>query len=905
MFIWRKKYLQKALSGLIAVSIITMPFFSFTPDAFAQLAGTTGGTGGYSAGTGVFGGSGGGIDGYLKGLAPTILKLPGCKQIFKGAEDSIFKTIKNVFGGKKKKPTDSSNPIGGGKDSGASTSDAIEVVLVKSQGKDLSNTAGNTGSTADATGETNKNVTCLKSIGKLVSKLLLQKITLSTIDWINGGFDGSPSYISNGNKFFSDIASNEILQFGIEVNNPSLFPFGKDFMKSQALYAKNMFAQRAQYSLDALIARTTPQYTGADFKANFSMGGWNAWDAMTQIPANNPFGFQLQASNELQDRLVGTKTSTAVSAQLEVNAGQGFMNQKVCVDPEGVTKEESDQALKDGDETGVCKKWQTVTPGSLLHDAAGKAFNYQADAVEGIDDFNGAVAAILDAVLAHYSSELYDKGIAGISTNGSSSTYSNEGNGYASLTSPSQTEMDFADSLSSSWLSNNPDFNIRTDLNQALIDAQRTYIQKLQQQNIELSSKKIVLGNTWNYGLIPIIYQLDYCIPGPHPGWQDDAQEALDKLEDKDHIIDTSGLDFLQISSKTDTGIPGGSNGTVSDALSGVSGALSNLDISGLLTTNNVDSIVHAARGYTLSGATSRRYYAESVIQPFTGLNIRQGGDSGDVSPLYDGTVESYDQTLEILDTLFSRYIAKIKEFFPADKMPAVTGEAMAEFNKIPSYNQLISDNTDKINTQKSIIIRLTTIKNAVDTLNTTRDNDITALGTNPPAAAVQTVIDTYETNLLPWINAFGRLSKDLVDGDDIANADSTLQAIKDKERYIYGDLLKGASGCENDSGTLDIRIKNGRRYSYPYPIIYDYNNYFGTTLPDPFDVLLGGTYTVNTAPTPLNPTRWGLYFVGYGGGGSFGSTGSDPTIDITDKTNGNNAGAYEVNTFEAHLGIY
>ena len=32
------------------------------------------------------------------------------------------------------------------------------------------------------------------------------------------------------------------------------------------------------------------------------------------------------------------------------------------------------------------------------------------------------------------------------------------------------------------------------------------------------------------YGLIPAIYQLDYCIPGPHPGWEQDSQRTLDAV---------------------------------------------------------------------------------------------------------------------------------------------------------------------------------------------------------------------------------------------------------------------------------------------------------------------------------------------------------------------------------------
>ena len=37
--------------------------------------------------------------------------------------------------------------------------------------------------------------------------------------------------------------------------------------------------------------------------------------------------------------------------------------------------------------------------------------------------------------------------------------------------------------------------------------------------------------NTSNaYGLIPAIGQLDYCIPGPHPGFEEDSRNTLDAI---------------------------------------------------------------------------------------------------------------------------------------------------------------------------------------------------------------------------------------------------------------------------------------------------------------------------------------------------------------------------------------
>ena len=49
---------------------------------------------------------------------------------------------------------------------------------------------------------------------------------------------------------------------------------------------------------------------------------------------------------------------------------------------------------------------------------------------------------------------------------------------------------------------------------------------------------------------------------------------------------------------------------------------------------------------------------------------------------------------------------------------------------------------------------------------------------------------DQYEENLKPWISAFGRISQEMVTGDDIAVVDNTIKQIIDEKDYIYNDLL-------------------------------------------------------------------------------------------------------------------
>ena len=48
---------------------------------------------------------------------------------------------------------------------------------------------------------------CLDSVASLMAKLALAYMTRSIVNWINSGFQGDPTFVSNPEKFFKDIAN--------------------------------------------------------------------------------------------------------------------------------------------------------------------------------------------------------------------------------------------------------------------------------------------------------------------------------------------------------------------------------------------------------------------------------------------------------------------------------------------------------------------------------------------------------------------------------------------------------------------------------------------------------------------------------------------------------------------------
>lgn len=817
------------------------------------------------------------ISGYTRGLAPAIAKLPQCEGTALGAIKGLFNGIfgSGETGGdidnlpirdipltsmESLKSTKAINPV-----------DSVPKPSLDETSNSLTIKASSTSSSAETNrllklqldeqkklGKTaekiNEQSSCIASIGRLITKMLLQKLTLSTVNWINSGYDGSPSFVQDPGKFFKAIADNEILQFGIEINGIS--PFSKNWMRNNALAVQRKFADNARYSLNELIQQTNPEYSAETFSQNFSAGGWDAWTALTQVPANNPLGFKLLADNEIQKRLEGVSQSVARNTRDALQAANGFLGDQRCADPKGVTKEEDYKALRvlrKIDSNGnsvpdnpndpnanarVCKRWEYVTPGKLISEAATTAINYQNNSLLNVEDLNDAVAAISDAILNQFSTSIYEKGFANLDYQGIDGVLVFSGANTEKY--KSQTQKDYMPSqLSSSWLQANPEFNIRTDLTQALIDEQRTYSDKLALQNKELMStidgKDYVMGADGKsnaYGLMPAIYQLDYCIPGPHPGWEDDSRETLGtKLnsftpaEEKPPNVAGEiangaigvGLNFVPY---------------VGPLLSGVFGMLT-----GDTEIINRDTNARASNTNEFAKLTGYRPQA-----------LRKIADEPK-----DTNMLTKEGLFYVLNTVLDRYINIMNKtyFSSPDILPPIANEAKKEFEQLPGYNQIIKDNRNKMFEVKTTVSILGEIKDKVDSLNAQLEAGIDLKG-NPFTET------DYEEALKFQINAFGRLSASMVNGDDIANANDLAQQIVLKKNYIYKNLLKGPYGCEAFLGNQanikqfpsagsgvkqanydwdKYNVNSIKRMTYPFPIIYDYSNFAkGELLPDPWN---------------------------------------------------------------------
>jgi len=875
------KYFQKIISSLVIISFVfVIPYLRFAEVAKAQS-----------------------VSSYITGVAGAITQFPSCQK-------ELVNVVKNLFNGTNGLdyttsskssvpygPTESGGNLSDKETAAKGQSENVPVDLPKTTTELIQKTYENTLSTSKTSKALSDNDTCLKSIGRLVIKMLLQKLTTSTVEWINGGYDGSPKFIQDPGTFFKDMAKDEVLQFGIELNDKTLYPFAQSFMQAETSKIKNTFSNNAKYSFDIMMQQTNPNYTPGGFQDDFSQGGWYAWDAMTQMDANNPMGFAMMASKELEKRI----SEKVQEKKDELAQSGGYLGDRRCVNPTGVTWQEHQDALRGSsnmynNETGTarrCLQWATVTPGGMIADAATKTMNYQSDSLLKADDLNAAIAAIIDALLNSFTSNIQNKGFAELPN----TQYFQEAEGGQMVLDPdsmaqygsSRVSDDFSEFqiASSTFLSTHPDFNIRTDLNQALIDEQRVFTQKIIEQNRGLKSTvpKTQENPKGNAGLIPITFQLDYCIPGPHPGFETDSRNALNaalgtipaedentiKDKDKDAI---AGLikDSLMLAATAAGAVIGASIGTVVPVIGNIIGTV-------------IGAVVGFIVGllYDLFSDTStekkiQAYYAGQIYN-MTGIKVCKYGTGttgckgGAIqTAAYHNKISFDDSINKILD----RYIKIIYDVFPIEKLPTSAGEAAIKFGKIKGYLQMYKNNEDRIVSMQSIINRLVGIKKEIDSLNCQLDpipDSQACLSAGYTSSTLPMIMsqEEYETALQPWITSFGRLSAEMVSGDDIAVVDNTNKQIQDEKDYVYRNLLKGPAGCEKDLELdrqgLAWQIYDTKRMEYPGPILYDYNDYTnGQNLPDPFgsgfENHMINTWSPGGAKVPLN--SFGPGFLSY-----------------------------------------
>lgn len=280
-----------------------------------------------------------------------------------------------------------------------------------------------------------KNVECTwNGLAWTAAKLILQQLTASVVNWINSGFEGSPSFITDPGSFFADAADQVT---GAFIANSGVLsrlcsPFSLDIRLSIALQS----SQRKRYTctLNTVInnvMNSSVRVNGAGgtikgfMNGDFSQGGWPAYVTMVSEPQNNIYGAYFQAKSDLEQQIANKQNNI----RMDLSLGRGFLSYKKCTDvnADQLSSYSSDidvDALEYSESTTVSgqdyysgaeysltksidkngtvsyKDCRTETPGSVIAGSIDKSLGISQDTLNLADSINEIVGALFSQLIS-------------------------------------------------------------------------------------------------------------------------------------------------------------------------------------------------------------------------------------------------------------------------------------------------------------------------------------------------------------------------------------------------------------------------------------------------------------------------------------------------------------------------
>lgn len=244
---------------------------------------------------------------------------------------------------------------------------------------------------------------------------MLTQLTDNTVSWIQGGFNGSPSFSVNTHEIFLDLADMVAGDLARELRGIAMCDFSVNFKNDLSNTVE--LSGKKEYRFNGKTKCPFPEtfdVSSSDFYKGVNNFSWAAMEYAMQ-DSGNPFGIALLTGEELQRRASEKKEVR----EQELSWSNGFTN---IVDTENckyrtsvvksitggdgttITQAEWDQAIADEIVTSAeAREYQktyckTTTPGKVLGDKLGKALDVDMERLGMIDNINKIIGAFINQV---------------------------------------------------------------------------------------------------------------------------------------------------------------------------------------------------------------------------------------------------------------------------------------------------------------------------------------------------------------------------------------------------------------------------------------------------------------------------------------------------------------------------
>lgn len=285
-------------------------------------------------------------------------------------------------------------------------------------------TAGNTSLTAFSAYSLQFKEYVLDGLGLLVAKQIIRQITSSVVNWINSGFDGSPSFVQNPGAFFLDVADQMTGDFLAKAGGPLTAlcsPFSIDIRIALAFKYRPNVQKRYACTLGTIITNSKNAVKNASINGftagDFKQGGWPAFVSLTTEPQNNIYGAYLTAESELSFRVANAQ----VQKRDEISAGKGFLSWRdpACVKRQkktAISVNPDVNPYAEAEQQGECP---IKTPGTVIESALNNHLGGPLRELELADEIN----EVVNALFAQLVTQVLQNGLTSVSQKNNGSSY--------------------------------------------------------------------------------------------------------------------------------------------------------------------------------------------------------------------------------------------------------------------------------------------------------------------------------------------------------------------------------------------------------------------------------------------------------------------------------------------------
>lgn len=255
----------------------------------------------------------------------------------------------------------------------------------------------------------------LDTLAWTAAQVIIDKFTDSLVMWIQSGFQGSPMFVTNPERFLAGVANDVsgafIDEFNLEFLCTSLGEINLDLSfffpgTSRSKYnctfsdiVENFKNLGIKFNINVDI---TQENIVREYQKDFRNGGWPMWLAMAQ-PENNPDARLLQATEDVWSMSEEKKEEERQTIQ----RGKGFLGLRVCArwesggnvdtSEEGLTSQEIYNRANSS--ATKCIEWKTTTPGAIIEEQLSNAVGSDLSRLHLADEINEVIGALAVALV--------------------------------------------------------------------------------------------------------------------------------------------------------------------------------------------------------------------------------------------------------------------------------------------------------------------------------------------------------------------------------------------------------------------------------------------------------------------------------------------------------------------------